>query len=48
MRDDLYAQIVLKVYSHQLNKNGSPDPKSSIPAPNMFITSATQYADNAV
>ena len=42
---DLYAWIVLKVYSHQLDKNGTPVPKNSIPAPNKFITSANQYVD---
>ena len=39
--------IVVKVYSHQLNKDFTVKTAGMQPSPNMFVTSSNQYADNA-
>jgi len=39
--------IVVKVFSHQLNKDFTLRIPGMQPAPNMFVTSSNQYADNA-
>jgi hypothetical protein len=39
--------IIIKVYSHQLDKHYNPKIPGQIPRPNLFITSANQFADNA-
>jgi hypothetical protein len=47
MYDCLRQTIVLKVSSHQLNDDFSPNNIRKSPCPNMFIASANQIADNA-
>jgi len=47
MCDILGRIIILKVFSHQLQPDFTVTVPGSIPAPNMFIVSANQIADNA-
>jgi hypothetical protein len=48
MFDTLEHIIILKVDSHQLNKEFSIKIPQECPSPNLFLVSASQYADNAV
>jgi len=47
MFDVLERNIILKVYSHQLNADFSLKKTEKNPRPNLFITSANQIMDNA-
>jgi hypothetical protein len=47
MYNELQSMILLKVYSHQLNKHWAVECPGKEPSPNWYITSANQYADNA-
>jgi hypothetical protein len=47
MHDNLQNIIILKVYSHQLNRDFVVEDSGKEPSPNLFITSANQHADNA-
>ena len=47
MLDVLEHITIIKVYSHQLNKDCSVKHTGEYPRPNLFIVSANQYADNA-
>ncbi len=47
MYDLLGKIIVVKVFSHQLNKNFTPKDTTAPPSPNLFTVSANQHADNA-
>jgi hypothetical protein len=47
MVDILDIHIILKVFSHQLTKSLNIKTQGEYPAPNLFITSGNQYADNA-
>jgi hypothetical protein len=48
MFDTLEKIIIVKVFSHQLNADFSIKHPGQPPSPNLFITSANQFADNAV
>jgi hypothetical protein len=48
MMDILGRSIIIKVYSHQLNKDFSVKEPGKQRQPNLFIVSANQFADNAV
>jgi hypothetical protein len=39
--------MLLKVYSHQLDENCKVKIQGQQPMPNLFVTSANQFADNA-
>jgi len=39
--------LIIKVYSHQLNKDFSIKQPGKSPSPNLFVVSANQFADNA-
>lgn len=47
MVDPLGRIIIIKIYSHQLNKDLTLKIPSKIPSLNLFIVSANQYTDNA-
>ncbi len=47
MVDILDIHIILKVFFHQLTKSLTIKTQGECPAPNLFITSGNQYADNA-
>jgi hypothetical protein len=47
MYDLLGKIIVVKVFSHQLNKNITPKDTTAPPSLNLFTVSANQHADNA-
>ena len=47
MLDLIGIHIILKVFSHQLTQNFMVNSHGKHPAPNPFITSGNQYADNA-
>ena len=47
MWDNLQIRGMEKVFTHQLNKCCKPNLINSTPAPNLFVMSANQHADNA-
>jgi len=47
MYDILGRIIILKVFSHQMNKDFSIKNKGKIPCPNLFVISANQIVDNS-
>jgi hypothetical protein len=47
MFDILQRNIILKVFSHQLNADFQPKVQNKIPSPNLCIVSANQHTDNA-
>jgi len=47
MLDVLGHVIIIKVFSHQLNKGFTIKHPGNTPSPNLFVVSANQFADNA-
>jgi len=47
MIDALEKIIIVKVFSHQLNSDFTTKQNGRRPSPNLFITSANQFVDNA-